>query len=142
MAHMDNTLGWVAAVAGSQMTVTLSDNGSVEEAIRIGGMVKTQCADFEVVGTVATIQLENCGSSPRSVFAVDLLGEIATAEDGRKQFSRGVSHHPVIGTPVRAVTEADPVYTRPTASNVGIGTLYHDPQRPAFVLVNELLSKN
>jgi DNA helicase HerA-like ATPase len=141
---MDNTLGRVVAVAGSQMTAALTNDELVENAVRIGGMVKVRCADFEVVGTVAAIQLENSGSSSRSIFVVDLLGEIATAEDSRKQFSRGVSHHPVIGTPVRAVTEADQtaIYTRPSASNFGIGTLYHNPRRPAFVLVNELLSKN
>jgi DNA helicase HerA-like ATPase len=141
---MDNSVGRVVAVAGSQMTVTPNDYEPVEEAIRIGAMVKASRANFEVVGTIAAIQLEKSGSSLRSVFVVDLLGEIATASHGRKLFSRGVSQHPVIGTPVQTVTEADltAVYTRPAVSSVAIGTLYHDPERPAFVLVNELLSKN
>jgi uncharacterized protein len=141
---MDNAVGRVAAVAGSQMTVTLSDTEAAEGAVRIGGMVKARSANLEVVGTIAAIQHENGGSSPRSIFAADLLGEIATAADGRRQFSRGVSHYPVTGTPVHAATEADltAVYTRPSVSNVGVGALYHDPQRPAFVLVNELLAKN
>ena len=141
---MDNTLGRVVAVAGSQMTVTLDDKESVAEAVRIDEMVKVRCVDFEVVGTIAAIQLEISGPSPRRIFMVDLLGEIASTSDGRQQFSRGVSHHPVIGTPVRAATEADrtAVYSQPSASNVRIGALYHNPLRPAFVLVNELLSKN
>jgi hypothetical protein len=90
MAQMDDTLGCVVAVGGSQMTVTVNDNGSVRHAIRIGGMVKARCVDFEAVGTIAAIQLESSDSSSRSIFVVDLLGEIATAEDDGKQFRRGV----------------------------------------------------
>jgi len=33
-------------------------------------------------------------------------------------------------------------YTRPSVSNLSLGSLYHDPSRPAFVLVDELLAKN
>jgi DNA helicase HerA-like ATPase len=141
---MDNALGRVIAVAGSQMTVTLNGNEPVEEAIRIGAMVKAHLANFEVVGTIAAIEHENSGSTPRTIFVVDLLGEIANAGEGRKQFSRGVSHHPFIGTPVQAASEADltAVYTRPSVSNVRIGTLFHDPRRSAYVLVDELLAKN
>ena len=132
---MDNTLGRVVAVAGSQMTVTLDDKESVAEAVRIDEMVKVRCVDFDVVGTIAAIQLEISGPSPRRIFMVDLLGEIASTSDGRQQFSRGVSHHPVIGTPVRAATEADrtAVYSQPSASNVRIGALYHNPLRPALI---------
>jgi len=112
---MDNTLGRVVAVAGSQMTVTLDTKESVAEAVRINEIVKARCFDFDVVGTIAAIQFEIIGSSPRRIFVVDLLGEIVSTSDGRKQFSRGLSHHPVIGTAVRAATEADrtAVYSRP-----------------------------
>ena len=70
---MDNTLGRVVAVAGSQMTVTLDDKESVAEAVRIDEMVKAYCVDFDVVGTIAAIQLEISGPSPRRIFMVDLL---------------------------------------------------------------------
>jgi hypothetical protein len=75
---------------------------------------------------------------------VDLLGEIVPSAEGPAQFHRGVSHHPIPGAPVRFATGADltAVYTRPSASNVSVGTLYHDPARPAFVLIDELLAKN
>ena len=65
---MDNTLGRVVAVAGSQMTVTLDDKESVAEAVRIDEMVKVRCVDFDVVGTIAAIQLEISGPSPRRIF--------------------------------------------------------------------------
>ncbi len=34
------------------------------------------------------------------------------------------------------------IYAPPSVSNVSIGTLYHDPSRAAFVLIDELLAKN
>jgi DNA helicase HerA-like ATPase len=141
---MDEILGRVVAVAGSQMTATLDADELTADVIRIGAMVKARSGDLEVVGTIAATQVESSGPSPRSVFVVDLLGEVVCAGEGRLQFSRGVSHYPISGTPVRAATETDltAVYTRPSVSNVTIGTLYHDPLRPAFVLVNELLAKN
>ena len=137
-------VGRVIAVAGSQMTVRLEADRLAEEAIRIGAMVKARSAALDVVGTIAAIQAEAGGSSPSSLCIVDLFGEIASAADGQSHFSRGVSHYPVSGTPVRAVSDADltAVYIRPSATNVSVGTLYHDPGRRAFVLVNELLAKN
>jgi len=142
--QMDNMFGRVAALAGSQMTVTLTEPETAQGAVRIGGMVKARAVNLDVVGTVAAVQLNNGGPSLHSIFTIDLLGEIAVAADGRQQFSRGVSHYPLIGTPVYAATEAElkVVYSPPLLPSIGIGTLYHNPQQTAFVLVNELLAKN
>lgn len=141
---MDNTLGRVVAVAGSQMTATLEVDALTEDPVRIGAMVKARSAHLDVIGTIGTINAEGGGSPPRSLMVVDLLGEIVPTAEGRPQFSRGVTHYPVAGTPVRAAAEIDltVVYTRPLVTNVSIGTLYHDPRRSAFVVVDELLAKN
>jgi DNA helicase HerA-like ATPase len=141
---MDNIIGRVVAVAGSQMTATLEVDALTEDPVRIGAMVKARSAHLDVIGTIGTINAEGGGSPPRSLIVVDLLGEIVPMVEGRPQFNRGVTHYPVAGTPVRAATDADltVVYTRPSVTNVSIGTLYHDPRRPAFVVVDELLSKN
>src|SRR5580704_17663730 len=140
---MDNTIGRVVAVAGSQMTATLEVDALTEDPVRIGAMVKVRSAHLDVIGTIGTINAEGGGSAPRSLIVVDLLDEIVPAE-GRPQFSRGVTHYPVAGTPVRAATDADltVVYTRPSATNVSIGTLYHDPRRSASIVVDDLLAKN
>jgi uncharacterized protein len=141
---MDNTIGRVVAVAGSQMTATLEVDALTEDPVRIGAMVKVRSAHLDVIGTIGTINAEGGGSASRSLIVVDLLGEIEPTAEGRPQFSRGVTHYPVAGTPVRAATDADltVVYTRPSATNVSIGTLYHDPRRSAFIVVDELLAKN
>src|SRR5438477_13082529 len=104
---MDDVLGRVVAVAGSQMTATLEADELIEEPIRIGAMVKARSAHLDAVGTIAAVRAETGASPPRGVFVVDLLGEIVPSAEGPAQFRRGVSHYPVFGTPVRAATEAD-----------------------------------
>jgi len=141
---MEDLLGRVMAVSGSQMRATLTTGQFSENSVRIGAMIKVQSAGLEVIGTISAAEVENRGSTEQSVLVVDLLGEIVPSSEGPAQFHRGVSHHPIPGAPVRAATEADmtAVYTRPSVSNVSIGTLYHDPTRPAFLLIDELLAKN
>src|SRR5689334_5209182 len=101
---MDNTLGRVVTVAGSQMTATLEVDALTEDPVRIGAMVKARSAHLDVIGTIGSIA-EGGGSPPRSLMVVDLLGEIVPSPGGRPQFSRGVTHYPVAGTPVRAASE-------------------------------------
>jgi DNA helicase HerA-like ATPase len=141
---MDEILARVVAVSGSQLRAVLTADTFSESWLRIGAMIKIQSADLDVVGTIASIEVESGGSPARSVLFVDLLGEIIPSAEGPAKFCRGVSHHPIPGAPVRAATAADltAVYTRPLMANVRIGTLYHDATRPAFVLIDELLAKN
>jgi uncharacterized protein len=138
---MNYSLGRVKAVSGTQMRVEADE--PFASSIRIGAMIKTRSVDHEVVGTISALEVEG-GSSPRNVFIVDLLGEIVGSAEGRSEFRRGVSYYPISGAPVHVATDADirSIYTRPSVSNVILGSLYHDPTRPAFVLVDELLAKN
>jgi hypothetical protein len=138
---MDDILGRVLAVTGSQMRAQVTADRFTEASIRIGAMIKVQSADLDVVGAISAAELD---STARILLSVDLLGEISPSEKGRAQFHRGVSCHPIPGAPVRAATSVDltAVYTRPAASNVSVGSLYHDAGRPAFVLVDEFLAKN
>jgi hypothetical protein len=121
---MDNIIGRVVAVAGSQMTATLEVDALTEDPVRIGAMVKVRSAHLDVIGTIGTINAEGGGSASRSLIVVDLLGEIVPMVEGRRQFNRGVTLYPVAGTPVRAAMDADlnAVYTRPSVTNVSIGT--------------------
>lgn len=141
---MDDTLGRVVTVSGSQMRAALTADHFSEDSIRIGAMIKARSGDLEVVGTISATEVESHGCPARNLLVVDLLGEIAPSAEGTAQFHRGVSRHPIPGAPVRAATDADlaAVYTRPSVSNVSIGSLYHDAARPAFVLIDELLAKN
>lgn len=139
---MEYSLGRVTNISASQMTAEADQ--PLSPLIRIGAMVKTKSGDQYVIGTVAAVQVEGDGAAGRHFFVADLLGEIVPAAEGRIEFRRGVSLYPVPGAPVLAAADADVgvVYTRPAVSSVNIGTLFHDPNRPAFLLIDELLAKN
>ena len=141
---MNDILGRVVSVSGSQMRAAVTTDQFAEDSIRVGKMIKARSAGCEVVGTISTAEFESHGSGERIVLVADLLGEIVPSADGTARFYRGVSHHPIPGVAVCSATVADlsTVYTRPSVSNVNIGTLYHDAARPAFVLIDELLAKN
>src|SRR6516162_8574738 len=141
---MDDMLGRVVAVSGSQIRADVTADQFTETSIRIGSMLKVRSGGREVVGTISAAEVDSHGPLARIVVIVDLLGEIVPSQEGPARFYRGVSCHPVPGAPVKAASEADlaAVYTRPSASNVSIGSLYHDAAQPAFVLIDELLAKN
>jgi DNA helicase HerA-like ATPase len=141
---MDDILCRVVAVSGSQVRATLTADQFSEDSIRIGAMIKVRSANLEVVGTISGAEVESHRSPARSVLVADLLGELVPSAEGPAEFHRGVSRYPIPGAPVRAATGADltAVYTRPSVSNLSIGSLYHDARRPAFVLIDELLAKN
>jgi DNA helicase HerA-like ATPase len=141
---MDDILGRVVAVSGSQIKADVTANQFTEASIRIGSMIKVRSADLDVVGTISAAELDSQRSPGRIVLIVDLLGEIVSSAEAPRLFHRGVSCHPIPGAPIRAATEVDlaAVYTRPAASNVSIGSLYHDAAQPAFALIDELLAKN
>jgi DNA helicase HerA-like ATPase len=141
---MDDTLGRVVAVSGSQFRADIAADRFTEASLRIGSMLKVQGADLDVVGTISSAEIDRQGSEDHIAIVVDLLGEIVSSGHGPARFYRGISSHPIPGAPVRTATEADlgAIYTRPSASNVSIGSLYYNARQPAFVLVDELLAKN
>ena len=86
---MNEIIGRVMTVAGSQITVHPEADRD-NEAFRVGVMVKTRCADHEVVATISAIRCEGNDPSKRLLIA-DLLGEIVPADGGTSRFRRGVS---------------------------------------------------
>jgi DNA helicase HerA-like ATPase len=140
---MGEILGRVMTVAGSQITVNPEAEIGDEALFRIGAMVKVGSGDLEVVATISAVRFESNSPSKPILFA-DLLGEIVASDEGPSRFRRGVTQHPISGTPVVAATGADltTIFAHLERSNVRIGTLYNDSDQPAFVLVNELLRKH
>ena len=140
---MGEILGRVMTVAGSQVTVNPEADLGDEGLFRIGAMVKVGNGDREVVATISAVRFESNSPSKPILFA-DLLGEIVASDEGPSRFRRGVTRHPISGTPVVAATGADltTIFAHLECSNVRIGTLYNDSGQPAFVLVNELLRKH
>jgi DNA helicase HerA-like ATPase len=140
---MNETVGCVMTVAGSHVTISADVDLRNEGSSRIGAMVKMRTGDREVVATINAVR---CDSNPplNRILLADLLGEIVASDEGAPRFRRGITRHPISGTPVVAATEADltTIFAPPSRSNVRIGTLHHPTNQPAFVLVNELLRKH
>jgi hypothetical protein len=98
---MDDILGRVVAVSGSQMRADVTADQFAETSIRIGSMLKVRSADREVVGTISAAEVDSHGPLAPIVLIVDLLGEIVPSAGGPARFHRGVSCHPIPGAPVR-----------------------------------------
>lgn len=135
-------IGRVTSVAGSQIVVDLDTKSVDWRSIRVGSVVKVRNGEREVVANVSDVNAGNNGGGHKLV--ADLLGEIAFAKDGTLKFSRGVSIHPVPGEYATSTTEDElrAIYGVPSESHVAVGTLYHDPSRPAFVITDKLLGKH
>src|SRR5437667_3545390 len=139
---MERLLGHVTAASGSRVTACLDAGMARDGFSRIGGMVKVRCSEHEAVGAVSAVQVE-AGSPARDVFVIELFGELIPSPAG-PQFSRGVSRYPVSGAPVLAASDVDlaAMHAPSTGTNIRIGTLYQDVTRPAFLLMDQLLTRH
>src|ERR1041385_2356098 len=140
---MKKILGHVTAAGGSQMTACLDSGVSCDAAGRIGDIVKVQCAEHDVVGIVSAVRVEP-GSPPRDVVVVELFGELVRTHCPGAQFSRGISRYPVSGAPVFVASDVDraAIFAPVSGTNLHIGALYQDPGRPAFLLMDPLLTRH
>lgn len=143
-AHMvtkATELGSVLSVTGATMTASLDIDPDASGGARIGSVVKVEMPGRSVIAVVSSFSFLD-GTPPRRVLAADLLGELVAGTDGARRFRRGVSRFPVAGATVFTAAEPDiaAIYTEPAAPYVRVGTLHHDPARPAYVLTNQLLA--
>ena len=95
---MDDILGRVVAVSGSQIRADVTADQFAETSIRIGSMLKVRSADREVVGTISAAEVDSHGPLAPIVLIVDLLGEIVPSAGGPARF---IAAYPVI--PFRAL---------------------------------------
>ena len=84
---MIESLGRVTKISGAQMTVEA--DMPLSRLIRIGAMIKPRSGDQQVIGTIAAVEVETDGHSPRHLFVVDLLGEIVSAPGEGFDISHG-----------------------------------------------------
>jgi uncharacterized protein len=147
----DAPLGRVHSVSGSQVTVAVGSRrtGGLNAAdITVGRCVKIQSGAALIVGVVAEVWVE--GATPvrdqefQGKAYVDLMGEIASATDGRAVFRRGVNTYPSIGDAVAplSIAEMRIIFDGERAKSIKIGQLQQDRTIDVGVEVNELLSKH
>ncbi|MGC1335407.1 MAG: ATP-binding protein, partial [Candidatus Cybelea sp.] len=139
---MEETVGRITGLGGSRIMVTGENDTNPDTAVRVGSMVVIRGKESDVVGVVDSMELDAATFQRR--VAVTPLGEITGSQGNGATFHRGVSHAPALGAFVVPATSDDlkSVYVRPSTSNVRIGTLSHDESQPAFVMVDELLSRH
>ena len=140
------TIGRVVSIRGSVIWGALYDDadGTTSRAARMGALVSMRGPDSRVFGIVNGLEREQQSGqnqAERTVFEIQVLGEIAETRTG---FQRGVSSYPPLDAPITTVTLRDiaTIYARPRASNVHIGRLRHNRKVPAFVLTDSLLGKH
>lgn len=140
---MDQALGQLVGLSGSQMTAAIDVANISDGLIRVGEMLTVGCGDHVVVGSISAVRADD-GSQSRRVITADLFGEIILSAEGRRQFRRGVSRYPGLGASVRIAVEADlaTIYAPTAGTQVRVGTLCHDPRRPALLMMDELLAKH
>lgn len=135
-------LGRVLSIAGSRMVVNLDEQNADVANLRVGSLVKVPNCQRDVLGSIAEVNIGQNGHKTHYLVA-DLLGEL-TLINGARTFNRGVSVHPVPGSPTEMAEEADlrAVYGEASEDKVSVGTLYHDQSRPAYLMTDKLLGKH
>lgn len=135
------SLGQVISVSGSQVTASLETEKTSARSLRIGAVVKTPVNGTQAIGAISAVLTES--SPPRRVLVADLVGELYTEGDTLR-FTRGVSNYPVPGAPLHSASDEDlkAIYDRPHVPSIRIGSLYNNPETPAYVLIDDLLTKH
>lgn len=151
-------IGLVVSVAGSRVSVILSQGTATNSAasirdlasVQVGAIARIPTKDSTVFGMISSLRTENPsfppGAGEKSFFEMELLGEaMIDPKTGRETtFQRGVSIYPSLGAEVFAATREDlgRVYAQPATSNVRVGSIHQDRTLPAFVSTDQLLGKH
>jgi DNA helicase HerA-like ATPase len=139
--------GRVVSTAGAEVIILL--DGDNAGAVQMGYLV-TMCTPHAIVyGVIEALSkpmpVQPCPVEELMLAEISLLGEAAhDAGNGAARFRRGVSNLPSLDTPVyladHAVTEL--VYAFPGRLTITAGVVAHNPNVPARIGVNDLLSKH
>lgn len=138
-------IGTVASIDGLKVNLALeAPEGRPEFRVTVGKFVRVHAGGAVLVGIITTLSSRGDGSPGQGAHAgLDLLGEILTEGEG-KRFRRGVARYPAIGDAVDLLPPSDVrvVYQVSGSDTVSVGTLYQDPDTPACIKINDLLSKH
>lgn len=148
-ARSEKALGHVLAVRGSEARVGLPAPVPLgEQRATVGKFISIRCGFSVIVGMIAEVTAtdpqDGVSSGYPAVARVDLMGELARDEHGAPRFQRGVREYPVIGDPVELLRRFDlrTVYAALEHNSISVGNLHQDASIPAYVDVDNLLSKH
>jgi hypothetical protein len=150
--RMQAQIGVVTAISGFKLSCLMSNADAQSERTSnptVGSLIKIPTRGSTAFGFIESLALgtgAGQGTGRADAIAhVDLLGEtVASDRGGAQAFSRGISIYPVLGAPVFMATSDDiaMIYAKSNAWALNIGSLYQDPDQPAYLMSQEFLSKH
>jgi DNA helicase HerA-like ATPase len=142
-------LGHVLSVRGSEAQVGLPGSSSDHESrATVGKFLTIGAGDHRLIGMITEVSVNNIdhANGPRygAIARIDLMGEIRRDAAGADFFQRGVSGYPAIGDHAGPIgkDELRLIYKTSSANAINIGNLHHDELIPAFIDVDNLLTKH
>jgi DNA helicase HerA-like ATPase len=148
-ADLTEPLGHVLSVRGSEAQVGLPSPSLNDDArATVGKFLAIAAGKHRLIGMVTEVSVNNAGGADGARYGaiarVDLMGEIKPDATGADSFRRGVTAYPAIGdrAAIIAKDELRLIYKASSANSINIGHLHHDESIPAFIDVDNLLSKH
>jgi DNA helicase HerA-like ATPase len=144
-------LGRVVACNGAHATIAaVAEGGDTEltELWSVGRLISIDVGRNRVVALAYSMQtgVKDWAEVDDTKFQieVELLGEVRVSEDGREEFSRGISRYPYLGAIAHRIRAADLVriYDPGRSETCVIGKLTQDESIDASIHVPTMLSKH
>ncbi len=148
-------IGRVSSISGFKVNCILFERAvaavtsQAYSKLQIGALIRIPTPSTVAFGFINSLALrhETVDQQERefAVAEVELLGELMPRAAGAPPaFARGISIYPTLGAPLFPATTEDLalIYDKPNSWTLAIGTLHQDPNRTAYLISQELLSKH
>lgn len=144
-------LGRVVACSGSRATIAaVAEQGGTDltELWSVGRLISISVGRNRVVALVYQMNTGShaWGEGEDNTFRIEteLLGEVRVDEDGREEFSTGISRYPYLGAIAHRIRSADlmRIYDAGEGTTAVIGKLTQDESIDAAIHIPSLLSKH
>ncbi|MBY3594907.1 MULTISPECIES: ATP-binding protein [Rhizobium] len=144
-------LGRVVACSGSRATIAaVAEQGGTDltELWSVGRLISISVGRNRVVALVYQMNTGShaWGEGEDNKFRIEteLLGEVRVDEDGREEFSTGISRYPHLGAIAHRIRAADlmRIYDAGTGTTAVIGKLTQDESIDAAIHIPSMLSKH
>ncbi|MBX4966573.1 ATP-binding protein [Rhizobium binae] len=144
-------LGRVVACSGSRATiaaVAVEGGTDLTELWSVGRLISISVGRNRVVALVYSMNTGTHawseGEDNNFRIETELLGEVRVDEDGREEFSTGISRYPYLGAIAHRIRAADlmRIYDAGTGATAVIGKLTQDETIDAAIHIPSMLSKH
>ncbi|PCK86311.1 ATPase [Rhizobium sophoriradicis] len=151
LAPGNRFLGRVVACSGSRATiaaVAVEGGTDLTELWSVGRLISISVGRNRVVALVYQMNTGGhaWGEGEDNTFKIEteLLGEVRVDEDGREEFSTGISRYPYLGAIAHRIRAADlmRIYDAGTGTTAVIGKLTQDESIDAAIHIPSMLSKH